>query len=143
MADESKQPQPTASEAMFFFSIVKNMKTQADIDWVNVAEDRGFKNAEVAKVRFGQVKRKLGIWSDNGGAKSSPKKTKTPLSTPTKVTKTPTKRGAAKARMSKMKKEDDYDDEDNKEDASKNESDTDGGSVAKQEETDAGLNDPF
>jgi hypothetical protein len=42
-----------------------------------------------------------------------------------------------------MKKEDDYDDEDNKEDASKNESDTDGGSVAKQEETDAGLNDPF
>lgn len=50
MADESKQPQPTASEAMFFFSIVKNMKTQADIDWVNVAEDRGFKNAEVAKV---------------------------------------------------------------------------------------------
>lgn len=95
------------------------------------------------QVRFGQVKRKLGIWSDNGGAKSSPKKTKTPLSTPTKVTKTPTKRGAAKARMSKMKKEDDYDDEDNKEDASKNESDTDGGSVAKQEETDAGLNDPF
>ncbi|VUC33998.1 unnamed protein product [Clonostachys rosea] len=142
MSDESKQPQPTASEAMFFFSIVKNMKTQADIDWVNVAEDRGFKNAEVAKVRFGQVKRKLGIWSDNGGAKSSPKKT--PLSTPTKVTKTPTKRGSAKARMSKMKKEDDYDeDEDNKGDASKNESDTDGGSVTKQEEPDAGSNDPF
>lgn len=50
MADESKQPQPTASEALFFYSIVKNMKALTDIDWNAVAEDRGFKNAEVAKV---------------------------------------------------------------------------------------------
>lgn len=42
---------PTASEAMFFFSIVKHTKNKADIDWVAVAEDQGFKNAEVAKVR--------------------------------------------------------------------------------------------
>lgn len=57
MADESKQgdgkqPQPTASEALFFYSIVKNMKALTDIDWAAVAEDRGFKNAEVAKASY-------------------------------------------------------------------------------------------
>lgn len=52
MADKAEGPQPTASEAMFFFSIVKNMKSMAEIDWIGVAEDRGFKSAEVAKVHF-------------------------------------------------------------------------------------------
>jgi hypothetical protein len=52
MADNAPNGlQPTASEALFFFSIVKNMKALSDIDWAAVAEDRGFKNAEVAKVR--------------------------------------------------------------------------------------------
>ena len=53
MADEPQPstPQPSAAEALFFFSIVKNMKALSDIDWHAVAEDRGFKNAEVAKVQ--------------------------------------------------------------------------------------------
>lgn len=44
--------QPTASEAMFFYAIVKHTKNRADIDWDGVAREQGFKNAEVAKVRF-------------------------------------------------------------------------------------------
>lgn len=51
--DEVTQPkQPTAAEAMFFYIIVKHMKTKADVDWEGVAQEHGFKNAEVAKVRF-------------------------------------------------------------------------------------------
>ncbi|KYK55765.1 hypothetical protein DCS_07729 [Drechmeria coniospora] len=61
MAENKKEP--TASEAMFFFAIVKHTRNKADIDWAAVAVEQGFKNAEVAKVRFGQVKRKLGISS--------------------------------------------------------------------------------
>lgn len=41
---------PTTADAMFFYNIVKNMKSKADIDWAGVAVDNGFKNAEVAKV---------------------------------------------------------------------------------------------
>lgn len=44
--------QPTASEAMFFYAIVKHTKNRADIDWDGVAREQGFKNAEVAKVCF-------------------------------------------------------------------------------------------
>lgn len=54
MADEtpSKRREPTASEAMFFFAIVKHTRNKADIDWEAVAQEQNFKNAEVAKVRF-------------------------------------------------------------------------------------------
>ena len=45
-----KKKEPTASEAMFFFAIVKHTKNKADIDWEAVATEQGFKNAEVAKV---------------------------------------------------------------------------------------------
>lgn len=54
MADKTptKRPEPTASEAMFFFAIVKHTRNRADIDWDAVAQEQGFKNAEVAKVRL-------------------------------------------------------------------------------------------
>ncbi|KOS20521.1 hypothetical protein ESCO_005416 [Escovopsis weberi] len=81
MASETPKKEPTPAEAMFFFSILKNMKNKADIDWQAVAADQNFKNAEVAKVRFGQVKRKLGISSD------APSTAKSAGPTPTKVTK--------------------------------------------------------
>lgn len=42
--------EPTAAEAMLFFSIVKNTRNKADVDWETVATEQGFKNAEVAKV---------------------------------------------------------------------------------------------
>ncbi|KAL7937478.1 hypothetical protein V8C35DRAFT_276972 [Trichoderma chlorosporum] len=94
MADKRE---PTASEAMFFFAIVKHTRNKADIDWDGVAQEQGFKNAEVAKVRFGQVKRKLGINTDSA---TTPKKsgTSSATSTPSKVRKTPTSRGKGKGK---------------------------------------------
>ncbi|KAK1245287.1 hypothetical protein MKX08_004916 [Trichoderma sp. CBMAI-0020] len=110
MADKTptKRPEPTASEAMFFFAIVKHTRNRADIDWDAVAQEQGFKNAEVAKVRFGQVKRKLGIDSNvtpKKGSNASPSS----ASTPSKVRKTPTGRAGTKgrARGSRAKKEND------------------------------------
>lgn len=125
MADEISTPkkrcEPTASEAMFFFAIVKHTRNKADIDWEAVAQEQNFKNADVAKVcfpyfksllsffcftltnhhgyliqvRFGQVKRKLGIDST-----ATPKKgnTSSASSTPSKVRKTPASRAGAKGR---------------------------------------------
>ncbi|KAK1251097.1 hypothetical protein MKX07_005652 [Trichoderma sp. CBMAI-0711] len=120
MADETpkQRPQPTASEAMFFFAIVKHTKNRADIDWHAVAEEQGFKNAEVAKVRFGQVRRKLGIESN-----TTPKKgggnTSSAASTPSKVRKTPTGRTGTKGKgrsggkaKKEAKAEPDVDDDD-------------------------------
>ncbi|KAM7183457.1 hypothetical protein V8F33_013567 [Rhypophila sp. PSN 637] len=57
----SDKPQPTPAEAYLFFTLIKNMKSKPDIDWDQVAIDNGFKNAETAKVRYGQIKRKLGL----------------------------------------------------------------------------------
>lgn len=58
MADETpkQRREPTASEAMFFFAIVKHTRNKADIDWDAVAQDQNFKNADVAKVRFHSLK---------------------------------------------------------------------------------------
>ncbi|KAI9903291.1 hypothetical protein N3K66_002643 [Trichothecium roseum] len=116
--------QPTASEAMFFYAIVKHTKNRADIDWDGVAREQGFKNAEVAKVRFGQVKRKLGI--NDGTTPSGGRSTKkdgggggaSANSTPTKVKKAPASRVGTKGRKAaKAVKSyldaDDGDDDDN------------------------------
>lgn len=53
-AGDGDKKAPTANEAMFFFAIVKHTKNKADIDWDGVAQEQGFKNAEVAKVRIHQ-----------------------------------------------------------------------------------------
>lgn len=50
MPETPKKKEPTASEAMFFFAIVKHTRNKADIDWNAVATEQGFKNANVAKV---------------------------------------------------------------------------------------------
>ncbi|KAL7795257.1 hypothetical protein V8C37DRAFT_374982 [Trichoderma ceciliae] len=106
MADKTpkQRREPTASEAMFFFAIVKHTRNKADIDWDAVAQEQNFKNAEVAKVRFGQVKRKLGIDST-----ATPKKdgASSAASTPSKVRKTPASRAGAKGkgRGGRVKKE--------------------------------------
>ncbi|KAK4175959.1 hypothetical protein QBC36DRAFT_311563 [Triangularia setosa] len=76
---DDKAPQPTSAEAFLFYSIVKNLRTRPDIDWEGVARDNGFKNAETAKVRYGQVKRKLNIdnWAPPVKAPGSGKSTTT------------------------------------------------------------------
>ncbi|KAF4582074.1 origin recognition complex subunit 6 (ORC6) domain-containing protein [Ophiocordyceps camponoti-floridani] len=99
--------EPTPSEAMFFFAIVKFTRNKADIDWDAVAKEQGFKSADVARVRFGQIKRKLGINSNMETTPASSARTSTKkrdaassaLETPTKApkrinkgkTETPTK----------------------------------------------------
>ncbi|KAL2149492.1 hypothetical protein VTH82DRAFT_8143 [Thermothelomyces myriococcoides] len=65
--------QPTAQEAFLFYSIIKNMKGKPEIDWAAVAADAGYKTAETAKVRYGQIKRKLGLDNWNNGKAKGPK----------------------------------------------------------------------
>ncbi|KAF5670320.1 hypothetical protein FHETE_4565 [Fusarium heterosporum] len=115
MADNKKEP--TAAEAMLFFSIVKHTRNKADVDWNAVATEAGFKNADVAKVRFGQVKRKLGISTETTApvrtAFSTPKK-----GTGSRVSKTAPRSAKGKGRGSKVKKEESKDilDDDNEDD---------------------------
>ena len=48
--DADGRKQPTAAEALLFYTIIKNIRNKPDIDWAGVAVDNGFKNAETAKV---------------------------------------------------------------------------------------------
>ncbi|CAG1976130.1 hypothetical protein SNK03_012320 [Fusarium graminearum] len=103
MADNKREP--TAAEAMLFFSIVKHTRNKADVDWNAVATEAGFKNADVAKVRFGQVKRKLGISTETTAAPRAPA---TPRKTAGgRVSKTTTPRSTVKGKgkNNKVKKE--------------------------------------
>ncbi|KAI9158484.1 hypothetical protein HJFPF1_06479 [Paramyrothecium foliicola] len=114
MADDSpKKKEPTASEAMFFFAIVKHTRNKADVDWTAVADEQGFKNAEVAKVRFGQVKRKLGLTTDSSASPGSKRGASASAgATPTKVTKSGGRRVGTKGKgRGKVKKEEPVDDE--------------------------------
>lgn len=55
MADATEntpKKDPTAQEAMFFYTMIKYMKNKADVDWDKVAAEVGFKNAGVARVRL-------------------------------------------------------------------------------------------
>ncbi|KAG5977862.1 hypothetical protein E4U55_006474 [Claviceps digitariae] len=111
-----KKKEPTAQEAMFFFAIVKHTRNKADIDWNAVAVEQGFKNAEVAKVRFGQVKRKLGISSDAGPVPATPpassrapaKKTGCLSGSPTKVAKTSGRAGTKGKSQGRTPKKEDF-----------------------------------
>ncbi|KAG8419146.1 hypothetical protein J3459_011495 [Metarhizium acridum] len=98
MPETPKKKEPTASEAMFFFAIVKHTRNKADIDWSAVAAEQGFKNADVAKVRFGQVKRKLGISTNT----DTPATSRTPINKVASAVDSPTKvrksSGRAKAK---------------------------------------------
>ncbi|KAK8146791.1 hypothetical protein G3M48_002600 [Beauveria asiatica] len=110
MADDGK-PGPTATEAIFFFNIVQHMKNKGDIDWDAVAESSGFKNAGVARVRFGQIKRKYGLEGDSPTKKTGKGAQAGDVpSTPTKVTKSRKAPGGA-GRGRKVKKEEPEDDE--------------------------------
>lgn len=129
---ETPKKEPTAAEAMLFFSIVKHTRNKADVDWEGVAQEAGFKNAEVAKVpplfypisssklthiqvRFGQVKRKLGISTETTStSRTTPRKATANAASPSKVVKTPragAARGKGKAKA-KVKKEEELDDND-------------------------------
>ncbi|KAF4999744.1 hypothetical protein FDECE_11399 [Fusarium decemcellulare] len=111
MADARKEP--TAAEAMLFFSIVKHTRNKADVDWEAVATEAGFKNADVAKVRFGQVKRKLGISTDTSAPPRAPA-TPTKKGTASKVAKTPRSKGKGRGKVKKEESKSEYEDDDQK-----------------------------
>ncbi|KAG9236115.1 hypothetical protein BJ875DRAFT_526778 [Amylocarpus encephaloides] len=54
---------PTESETLFIFAIMCHMKGRPDIDWDKVAHMCGYTTPGVAQVRWGQIKRKLGMAS--------------------------------------------------------------------------------
>ncbi|KAN0110141.1 hypothetical protein V8E51_006528, partial [Hyaloscypha variabilis] len=97
-------PAPTPKEAMFFLSILNNMKNKPEVDWDVVAAKSGFNSGKTAATRFGQIKKKWSSMSSEIDTSSSTPKAKTPKkgkgsgtnTTPSKVTKaspTPKKRG--------------------------------------------------
>ncbi|ETS79507.1 hypothetical protein PFICI_09360 [Pestalotiopsis fici W106-1] len=80
-------------DARFFFTVLKHCKTKPDTDWDAVAAELGYANKGVAQVRFGQIKRKLGITTND---KATP-------DVKNKVTKSTPKTGSAKAKQSAAK----------------------------------------
>ncbi|KAK8039594.1 hypothetical protein PG993_008005 [Apiospora rasikravindrae] len=75
----ANMPKATDQEARFFFVILKNMKTQPQVDWDAVAKEAGYNSGSTAVTRFGQIKKRLGLTT----AKYGP----SPAKAPTKVTK--------------------------------------------------------
>ncbi|KAK6193435.1 hypothetical protein LQW54_012465 [Pestalotiopsis sp. IQ-011] len=86
--DEKKAP--STDNALFFFTMVKHMKTKPDCDWDAIAAELGYSNARTAQVRYGQIKRKLGLSLDK--AATTPKANKVTKSTPKS-------KGSAKAKQ--------------------------------------------
>ncbi|KAI1131204.1 hypothetical protein F5Y10DRAFT_234045 [Nemania abortiva] len=51
----------TAGDGKFFSVMSKHLPATLDIDWDQFAKDMGLKNAAVAKVRYRQIRTKLGL----------------------------------------------------------------------------------
>ncbi|KAK3191316.1 hypothetical protein K4F52_002526 [Lecanicillium sp. MT-2017a] len=96
--ENTPKKDPTAQEAMFFYTMIKYMKNKADVDWDKVAAEVGFKNAGVARVRFGQIKRKLGLDGSDSPSKATPRSEGDVPSVPTTPTKIRKPRGSGAAR---------------------------------------------
>lgn len=108
---EKKAP---STDALFFFTMVKHMKNKPDCDWNAIATELGYSNAETARVgsddlssrpcetttnhfwqvRFGQIKRKLGLNFDKTA--TTPKANKVTKSTPKSKDSAKAKKVAAK-----------------------------------------------
>ncbi|KAK3315176.1 hypothetical protein B0H66DRAFT_606078 [Apodospora peruviana] len=59
-------PTPSDGDKELFLAYVKYMKTKPEVDWDDIAQHMGYKNAGVAKVRFGQVTKRLGFTTPAG-----------------------------------------------------------------------------
>ncbi|KAK0706574.1 hypothetical protein B0T26DRAFT_680241 [Lasiosphaeria miniovina] len=72
--DSSRPPMPNQAESYLFYTMHLAMKSKPEFDWNAIAEMNGFKNAETAKVRYGQIKRKLKMetWTVPASAASGP-----------------------------------------------------------------------
>ncbi|KAI0162875.1 hypothetical protein BJ166DRAFT_612903 [Pestalotiopsis sp. NC0098] len=90
----SEKKAPSTDNALFFFTVVKHMKTKPDTDWDAVATELGYSNANTARVRFGQITRKLGLTLDKNA--TTPKVNKVTKSTPKSKDSAKAKKVAAK-----------------------------------------------
>ncbi|KAI1365820.1 hypothetical protein F5Y08DRAFT_302765 [Xylaria arbuscula] len=84
----------SAADIKFFTILFKYLPRQLDIKWEDFAKEMGLKNQNVAKVRLGQIRKKLGI----DGVGDSPVKPRAARPNPGKVTKKPR---ATKSKLSK------------------------------------------
>lgn len=71
VSDVSRKP-ATENDLRFFESYLRNMKTQPDVAWDDVAADMGLAHGGSARERFRQIKQKLG-W---GVGPATPKRKK-------------------------------------------------------------------
>ncbi|KAG0647932.1 hypothetical protein D0Z07_6047 [Hyphodiscus hymeniophilus] len=82
-------PEPNPKEAMFFYHVINSTKNKLEarlfhsmiIDWNEVAHKGGYTNANTAAVRFGQIKRRLGLNQATASASTST----TPIKKPPKA----------------------------------------------------------
>ncbi|KAK5115905.1 hypothetical protein LTR62_000361 [Meristemomyces frigidus] len=63
----------TAGESKLILSMIKHLKGDIQTDYDAVAQELGYKDASIARTRWGQIKRK---WITADGGKASPKKRK-------------------------------------------------------------------
>ncbi|OTA65222.1 hypothetical protein K449DRAFT_431815 [Hypoxylon sp. EC38] len=120
-----------ASDYKFFTTIIKYLPMPAamELDWNAFAKDMGFKDATIAKMRFGQIRRKYDSSKATGNGSQDPLKT----TKSTKVTKPKKSKGAGKGRGKKGVEDYNHGDDDEKVEVIKEDSgDEDKGAVKKE-----------
>ncbi|KAI0121518.1 hypothetical protein F4776DRAFT_220196 [Hypoxylon sp. NC0597] len=134
MAPKNDPTSLNASDHKFFVTIIKYLPMPAgmELDWDAFAKDMGFKDATIAKMRFGQIRRKYGSSKAAGNGTQDPlKATKS-----TKVTKPKKSKGAGKGRGKKGGEEYNHDDDDDeKVEVIKDDSGDEDKDVVKKEDT--------
>ncbi|GAP90563.1 hypothetical protein SAMD00023353_5000510 [Rosellinia necatrix] len=81
---------PSAGDTKFFATMFKYLPKNIDIDWDQFAQEMGFKNSEVAKVRCRQIRLKLGLTgAGSSNAPSTPTKSGTTAKSVTPKSVTP------------------------------------------------------
>ncbi|KAI0008457.1 hypothetical protein F4779DRAFT_618558 [Xylariaceae sp. FL0662B] len=100
-------PTPTAQENKFFATMFKYLPNAKDlkIDWEEFAHEMGLKDEAIAKCRFSQIRRKLGV------DKTAPKNTAKASIPPYKVTKSTKSISSKKLKPIKGEDDDDKDDQ--------------------------------
>ncbi|KAI1461077.1 hypothetical protein F4805DRAFT_477472 [Annulohypoxylon moriforme] len=84
----------SVADQKFFTTLFKYLPKAIDMDWEGFSQDMGFKNVQIAKTRFRQIRRKYAVSQPAGNSPQSPSK-----GNPYKVTKSKASRkGLAKKR---------------------------------------------
>ncbi|KAI9800448.1 MAG: hypothetical protein M1833_003334 [Piccolia ochrophora] len=96
---------PTLKDMHFFYAVFNSQEGSPKINWDQVATVTGLKNGSTASVRFGQIKKKLGLTSNGAiSTQTSPRAKKGTARLVGKVTK-PRGRPATKSKPVKQEKD--------------------------------------